>query len=120
MDIEPGTPEWVNDSMRTSCSEWRSRPRYDDRALRLLLVRFALTAEGLYRVQVVTLMSGSLFPLAANLAFLAGAFDTPLDVTPPTFALSSLLTFAGVARGRFTHPGRPTSVRTASSHDPSR
>lgn len=106
--------------MRTSCSEWRSRPRYDDRALRLLLVRFALTAEGLYRVQVVTLVSGSLFPLAANLAFLAGAFDIPLDVTPPTFALSSLLTFAGVARGRFTHPGRPTSVRTASSHDPSR
>jgi PAS domain S-box-containing protein len=69
----------------------------------LLLVRFALTAEGLYRFQVVTLVSGSLFPLAANLAFLAGVFDTTLDVTPPTFALSSLLIFAGVARGRFTH-----------------
>lgn len=69
-----------------------------------LLVGFAITSDRLYRLQVVALVSGSLVPVIANLAFLVGLSpNSALDFTPPTFALSALFIFVGVSYGRFTH-----------------
>ncbi|WP_302080780.1 histidine kinase N-terminal 7TM domain-containing protein [Salinibaculum rarum] len=68
-----------------------------------LLLQFALTADRLYRVQVVALLSGALLPIVANGVFLLGVTPNPaLDITPPAFALSSLLIFVGVVYGRFS------------------
>jgi PAS domain S-box-containing protein len=70
----------------------------------LLLIRFALTTERLYRFQTVTLVSGSLIPLLANVAFLMGISpNAAFDLTPLSFALSALLIFVGIAYSEFAH-----------------
>jgi signal transduction histidine kinase/PAS domain-containing protein len=68
----------------------------------LLLVRFAVTAENLYRTQTAAFVVGALVPLGANAIFVFGfVFDPVIDFTPLAFALSSLLLFVAIFYGRF-------------------
>lgn len=68
----------------------------------LLLLRFAIRAENLYRVQTTALISASLLPLGSNVIFLFGyPFDPLFDTTPLAFALSCLLLFVAIFYGRF-------------------
>jgi signal transduction histidine kinase len=68
----------------------------------VLLVRFALTTERLYRLQVVAIVSGALVPLVVNGVFVVGVSPAPaFDLTPPAFALSSLFIFVGIVHGGF-------------------
>jgi signal transduction histidine kinase len=81
----------------------------------VLLVRFALTTERLYRLQVVAIISGALVPLFANGMFVMGISPNPaFDLTPPAFALSSLLIFVGIVYGGFVRL-RPVDRETVLS-----
>ena len=68
----------------------------------VLLVRFAVVTENLYRTQTAALVVAALLPLVANIIFLFGfLFDPVFDITPLTFALSSVLLFVAIFYGRF-------------------
>lgn len=70
----------------------------------VLLVRFALVADGLYRLQTATLVAGALLPPVAALAGVVGlGLGSALRPAPPAVALSAALVFAGVAYGRFAN-----------------
>lgn len=70
----------------------------------VLLVRFALVADGLYRLQTATLVAGALLPPVAAIAGIVGLGPgSALAPAPPAVALSAALVFGGVAYGRFAH-----------------
>ncbi len=57
-----------------------------------LMVQAALRSPALYRAQVVALLAGALVPWLVNLLYISGLSPFGrLDITPPAFAVTSLL-----------------------------
>ena len=68
----------------------------------VLILRAVQASHGTRRAQRVTLVVGTLLPVAANLAYLAGIFPLGnVDPTPLAFSLTGLLAMLNLTRFRF-------------------
>jgi diguanylate cyclase (GGDEF)-like protein len=68
----------------------------------VLILRAVQASQGTRRAQRVTLVVGTLLPVAANLVYLAGIFPLGnVDPTPLAFSLTGLLAMLNLTRFRF-------------------
>jgi diguanylate cyclase (GGDEF)-like protein len=67
-----------------------------------LILKALLASHGSRRAQRITLIAGTLLPVAANLAYLSGLFPLgSIDPTPLAFSLTGLLAVLNLTRFRF-------------------
>ena len=68
----------------------------------VLIIRALRVTRGIRRAQRITLVIGTLLPVCANLAYLAGIFPlASVDPTPLAFSLTGLLAVLNLSRFRF-------------------
>jgi diguanylate cyclase (GGDEF)-like protein len=68
----------------------------------VLILKALHASQGTRRAQRITLVVGTLLPVAANLIYLAGLFPlVSIDPTPLAFSLTGLLTVLNLTRFRF-------------------
>lgn len=65
-----------------------------------LLIAATVTHRGIYRRQSVYILAGVAIAVAGNAIYVSRLINLPIDITPLSLGVSSLIAYAGISRGR--------------------